>query len=373
MEKDIAFCLFEYFTHGGLQRDCLRIAQRCQRAGAGVRVYTMGWHGPIPDGFDVRIVPTRGLTNHGRASNFADQVRSLLLEQPAQLVVGFNKMPGLDVYFASDVCFAQTIMSRHPLYRLTPRCRTYLAMERAVFDAEAKTHILLISPRQVEDYRKHYGLREGRYTLMPPGLDGGFEPPENADSIRSAIRTELGLDDDSFLLLHVGSAFRRKGVDRVIIAIAALPDRLRQRCLFLVAGKGRESRYRIRAKMLGVGKNVRFAGVRHDVPELMASADMLLHPAREENTGLTLLEALASSLPVICSGACGYASYVAHSSGGTVLDEPFSPQDLNNTLRQMLDRHILQQRRQAIRTYLNKNDLSGLVDKACEYILGRLA
>ncbi len=372
MKKDIAFCLFEYFTHGGLQRDCLRIAQRCQRAGAGVRVYTMAWQGPIPDGFDVRIVPTRGLTNHGRAKYFADQVRSLLLEQPVQLVVGFNKMPGLDVYFASDVCFAQTIISKHPLYRLTPRCRTYLQMERAVFDPDAKTHTLLLSPRQVEDYRKHYRLRESRYTLMPPGLDGGFEPPENADSVRSAVRTELGLQDDCFLLLHVGSAFERKGIDRVINAIAALPPPLRKRCLFLVAGNGKESPYRIRAKMLGVDENIRFVGVRHDVPQLMASADILLHPAREENTGLTLLEALASSLPVICTGACGYAPYVADSAGGTVLDEPFSQRDLNCALRQMLDRQVLRQNRQAIQTYLSKNNLTGLVDKACQYILDRL-
>ena len=167
VQKTIAFCLFKYFTHGGLQRDMLRIAQSCQQAGMGIRVYTMHWEGPQPDGFDVRIVPTRGWTNHGRAETFADQVRDLLKADPVSLVVGFNRMPGLDVYFGSDVCFAEELLHKNPLRRLTPRCRTYLKLEQAVVGPASKTHLLLISPTQIEDYRKHYDLLDSRFMLLP--------------------------------------------------------------------------------------------------------------------------------------------------------------------------------------------------------------
>ena len=136
----------------------LRIAQCCQQAGVGIRIYTMHWEGPRPDGFDVRIVPTRGWTNHGRAQKFADQVRDLLNAAPVSLVVGFNRMPGLDVYFGSDVCFAEELRHKNPLRRLTPRCRIYLKLEQSVVGPESKTHLLLISPTQIDDYRKHYGL-----------------------------------------------------------------------------------------------------------------------------------------------------------------------------------------------------------------------
>ena len=178
MPKTIAFCLFKYFTHGGLQRDMLRIALACQQAGAAIRVYTMQWEGPQPEGFDVRIVPTRSRTNHGRAKQFAAEVQRLVAADPVALVVGHNRMPGLDVYFGSDVCFAEELLLKNPFERLLPRCIAYVVLERAVFSPESKTHILLISPRQVQDYKKHYGLTDDRFTLLPPGWMTGFVRPK---------------------------------------------------------------------------------------------------------------------------------------------------------------------------------------------------
>ena len=113
MQKTIAFCLFKYFPHGGLQRDFLRIAKKCQEAGAAIRVYTMSWDGPVPHGFDVQILPVQGGSNHGKAKKFASQVQKKMKNEPVDLVVGFNKMPGLDIYFASDVCYAQRNNSKN--------------------------------------------------------------------------------------------------------------------------------------------------------------------------------------------------------------------------------------------------------------------
>ncbi len=372
MPKIIAYCLFKYFAHGGLQRDMLRIALACQQAGAAIRVYTMQWDGPQPEGFDVRIVPTRGLTNHGRAKQFAAQVKRLLAADPVALVVGYNRMPGLDVYFGSDVCFAQAIRSRNPLYLLTPRCRTYLAMERAVFSADSNTHILLISSQQVKDYKKHYELSDDRFTLLPPGLDNTFRLAEDPAQARRRIRAAFAVRQDDFLILLVGSAFKTKGVDRAIHAIADLPDSLRSHCVFVVAGQGKEAPYRRLANRLGIGPQLHLAGVRHDIPALMAAADVLIHPARVENTGLTLLEALASDLPVLCTAACGYAPYITDAKGGVVLDEPFSQSKMNAALQTMLEPRVLSRYRTAIADYRRKTPLGGLVQRAAEVIMERL-
>lgn len=372
MPKTIAFCLFKYFTHGGLQRDMLRIALACQQAGATIRVYTMHWDGPRPDGFDIRLVPTHGLTNHGRAGQFAAHVQRLLAADPVSLVVGHNRMPGLDVYFGSDVCFAEECLLKNPIERLSPRCRAYLILEQAVFAPASQTHILLISPRQVQDYKKHYGLADERFTLLPPGLDDSFRLSENPAQARRRIRAEFDLGDDGYLLLHIGSAFHRKGVDRAIKAMAALPEPLRNRTVFVVAGHGKETPYRFLAWRLGVGKNFQPAGVRHDIPALMTAADVLLHPARVENTGLTLLEALSCGLPVMCSAACGYASYIAESSGGIVLEEPFNQEQMNNKLVEMLNPDRRETFRTAIEAYRRRTPLSGLLEGAVACILARL-
>ena len=44
-DQTLAFCLFKYFPHGGLQRDMLRIALACQLRGYSIDVYTTSWEG----------------------------------------------------------------------------------------------------------------------------------------------------------------------------------------------------------------------------------------------------------------------------------------------------------------------------------------
>lgn len=54
---------------------------------------------------------------------------------------------------------------------------------------------------------------------------------------------------------------------------------------------------------------------------LIAAADVLIHPARCENTGTVIVEALAAGTPVITTATCGFAHYVKESMGGIVVAE----------------------------------------------------
>jgi UDP-glucose:(heptosyl)LPS alpha-1,3-glucosyltransferase len=47
--KTLAFCLFKYFPHGGLERDMLRIALACRSRGYEIDVYTTSWRGDLPE------------------------------------------------------------------------------------------------------------------------------------------------------------------------------------------------------------------------------------------------------------------------------------------------------------------------------------
>ena len=112
----LAFCLYKYFPFGGLQRDFLRIALACQQRGHAIRVYALEWRGEVPSGFEVICVPVRALSNARRYAKFTDWVAQDLQVRPADCVVGFNKMPGLDVYFAADPCYEEKARTlRNPL------------------------------------------------------------------------------------------------------------------------------------------------------------------------------------------------------------------------------------------------------------------
>ena len=101
----LAFSLFNYFPYGGLQRDFIRIARACRALGHSVDVFTMSWEGEAEPGLTLHLLPAKGMQNHSRRRHFADQFQKALEVDDFDLVVGFNKMPGLDVYYAADTCY----------------------------------------------------------------------------------------------------------------------------------------------------------------------------------------------------------------------------------------------------------------------------
>jgi len=338
----LAFVLYKYFPYGGLQRDFLRIALACQRRGCAIRVYCLHWSGDIPDGFDVRRAPTgmlqRAWQRHRRNLKFSAWLAEDLQCEPVWRVVGFNKMPGLDVYYAADGCFAAK--PRHRLQRLSGRDRHFAAYEAAVFGPQSTTHILMISRVQWPLFVAHYGTPPERMTLLPPGIAPDRRAPVNAADIRAAFRQEFGLDDDALLLLQIGSGFKTKGLDRSLRALAALPPELKARTQLIAIGEDNPGPFAALAKRLHLSARVRILKGRSDIPRFLLGADLLIHPARHENTGTVLLEALVSGLPVLTHDVCGYAHYIADASAGVVLPGPgsgeFSQDLLNTALAELL-------------------------------------
>jgi len=334
----IAFCLFKYFPFGGLQRDFLRIAQGCAKKGFAIRVYTLSWEGAVPAGFDIVLVPDRGLANHVRYKNYIEWVGQELQRVRPALVVGFNKMPGLDLYFAADACFEAKAQSmRGSLYRHTPRYRFFANAERLVFAEPSTTQILLLTDKQYEDFVEFYGTAAHRMTVLPPGVGRDRLPNANLGDVRSAVRAEYLSGERRHLLLAIGSGFATKGLDRTLLALAALPARLQATVRLLVVGQDDPTLYRRLAQRLGIADAVAFLGGRDDVPRFLQAADLLLHPAYSESGGIVLLEALINGLPVLASEVCGYANHVTQAQAGELLGEPFSQDDYVIRLVALLD------------------------------------
>ncbi|MEM8765876.1 MAG: glycosyltransferase family 4 protein [Pseudomonadota bacterium] len=333
----MGFALFKYFPFGGLQRDFLRIAGECRRRGFDVRVYTLSWEGPVPEGFDVVTVPVTAVTNHERYRRFADWLSNDLRLRPVECLVGFNKMPGLDIYYAADSCYEEKAQQlRAPMYRLTARYRLFSSFEHAVFDPEEAVTTLLITEQQKRQFQKYYETLDSQLHILPPGISPDRRRGDDADAVRAEFRREFDLEDHDRLLLLVGSGFITKGVDRALRALASLPPALLKSVRFFVIGQDNPRQFQRLAEELGVDDRFRIFPGRDDVPRFLQGADVMLHPAYMENSGTVLLEALVAGLPVIATDVCGYAHYVVDSGGGVIVESPFSQEALNGALERLL-------------------------------------
>lgn len=373
MSSLYAFCLYKYFPFGGLQRDFLRIATVCHERGHKIRVYALSWQGEIPAFIDLRLVPVRALQNHVLYRRFQRWVTADLQKHPVDATIGFNKMPGLAFYYAADPCFIAKMKQPFPWYQhLNPRFKQFYQDEKAVFTPATTTKIFLLNQKQQDAYQHVYHTPETRLHILPPGIAHDRVRPDNADSIRKTLRSEFSIKEDDILLLMVGSGFKTKGLDRSLLAIAALPPAVQQRCQLIAIGQDKADAFIRMSRRLNIADRVRILPGRDDIPRFLFAADLLVHPAYRETAGIILLEALIAGLPVLVSDVCGYAPYIAAAGCGALLTSPFRQKDFNALLLKAIEDKDLRQRWQAAGlAYAKTADLFGLAARAVDIIEGK--
>jgi glycosyltransferase involved in cell wall biosynthesis len=140
---------------------------------------------------------------------------------------------------------------------------------------------------------------DGRWSLLYYGID--FAPFNQAVN-QHAVREELGLPRDAFVIGHVGRFHEQKNHEFLIEIFSHIAARDCRAHLLLLGEGPLEADVRSQVSKLGLTQRVTFAGVRSDVPRVMAGAmDLFLFPSRYEGLGLVLVEAQAAGLPCVAS------------------------------------------------------------------------
>jgi UDP-glucose:(heptosyl)LPS alpha-1,3-glucosyltransferase len=320
----IAFAIMKLFPGGGLQRDCVEIARYCRQRGHDVVIFTAFKDASdFADDLAVAVLPIRQHSNHRMLEEFAASFRWVASLQGFDLLVGFDKLTHLDVLYCADPSIYFRMKNERFRF-LIPRYRTYRALERATFGPDRKTKVLMLSHKQLNEYRNVWHTLAERLSLLPPTIASARRHPEHrANGVRAALRAELGFTPRDRVWIAVGVQPHTKGLDRTIRALHEFPT-----AKLLVVGLAETSTraakaMAARAKRMGLADRISFLGHREDIPELMAAADLLVHPARHDTTGTVILEAVVNGLPVITTSVCGYAQHVEAAEAGIVISEPF--------------------------------------------------
>jgi glycosyltransferase involved in cell wall biosynthesis len=148
-----------------------------------------------------------------------------------------------------------------------------------------------------------------RWRLCPLGID---LHPFSVEVNPHAIREELGIAQNSFVIGHVGRFADQKN-HRFLVEIAERLSRIEPRAVFLLVGEGPlKPRIEALVRERGLSANFIFLGVREDVQRLMIGAmDCFLFPSWYEGLGLVLWEAQAAGLTCIISDTIPQEASVA--------------------------------------------------------------
>jgi glycosyltransferase involved in cell wall biosynthesis len=184
------------------------------------------------------------------------------------------------------------------------------------------------------------GIPSERIQRVYPGID--------IEAFRSrvrrapeSVRAELGVASETMLIAMVGNVREWKGQHVVLEALARLSEAERQRLLVIFVGATAEvdAPYEERLRQMvadnGLTGCARFLGRRGDVPDLMQTADVVLHASViPEPFGLVVVEAMALGRPVVAADSGGPAEILTPGSGITF--DSGEPAQLTDILRRLL-------------------------------------
>ena len=335
----VALVRQRYNPHGGAERFVERALPALERAGVELTLIARRAEG----GGARRLlaVDPFHFGNTWRDASFAAAARAAWDAGGFDLVQSHERIAGCDIYRAGDGVHAEWLEIRRAAagtterlgIMLNPYHRYVCAAERRMFAHPRLRAVVCNSAMVRTEIEKRFGVPPEKLHVIHNGVDLDHFHPERRTALRAVARAQLGLGEDAFLFLFVGSGFWRKGLDAAISALAGAGD---AKLHLAVAGRDRHaSRYAAQAAAAGLGGRVHLLGGRDDVRPLYAAADCFLLPTRYDPFPNTALEALAMGVPVIVGRRSGAAEILQPGRSGWVCD-PADVAGLAQLLRQAI-------------------------------------
>jgi glycosyltransferase involved in cell wall biosynthesis len=194
-------------------------------------------------------------------------------------------------------------------------------VQAAVFRELARTAARVIAVSEaVATTLRQFDIPGNRIAVVPNGVDlSRFADPIDVDRVRK----ELGCAPTERIVLGVGRLAPEKGFDVLIEAFSALTAPLSDVRLILV-GDGPDAAA-LRAQAEQNAARIDFLGHRTDIVSLLAVADLVVVPSRQEGQGIVPLEAMAAGRAVVASRVGGLIESIVDDETGMLIPPDNAP------------------------------------------------
>jgi glycosyltransferase involved in cell wall biosynthesis len=214
-----------------------------------------------------------------------------------------------------------------PSKRLVKRCITAVAAVTADAYVAVSDQVLrrLINVACLPERKCHLarnGIDVDKIVCAPPGN----------------VRGELGISAQSILVVSSGRMTPYKNIHTIVEAADILINRKNIKSVFFVHCGDGPARDALAGRIddLGLREHFFLAGMRNDIPGVLKSADIAVHPSQGEGLSLSILEFMCAGLPVIVSDDPSVSQTVQHNRTG-LLFKTGSAEDLAAQLEYLIE------------------------------------
>src|SRR3954469_7931957 len=206
----VALVRSRYDPAGGAERFVRDAMAALRKQGASLTIVTRQW--PRHEGGALIVDPFH-VGRLWRDWSFAREACRALAAGHFDLVQSHERIACCDIYRAGDGVHAQWLQERarvqSPLAawatRSNPHHRYVLAAERALFGSSRLRAVLCNSEMVRREIFGRFGTPAERLVLIRNAVDGAVFHPGLRDESRDAVRQQLGIPREAFVLVHVGS------------------------------------------------------------------------------------------------------------------------------------------------------------------------
>lgn len=246
-------------------------------------------------GFEVVVL---GRRKKGWGIGIVRDLARLIREREITIVHGSSYHPSLFARVAGLLARAPILVSHE--HTVFPRRRPKRCLYSHILGRVTDAHIAV--SRAVRDQVvSWYRLEPARVRVIHNGVDvDRFRP----GLPRNDAKRRLGLSPETLTLVTTSRLDPENGHRFLFEAIAPL---WRERRLHLVVvGTGRgEGAIKAAAETHGLGTAVTFTGLRRDIPEILAAADVYVAPMLQTGLSNAVIEAMAMACPLIATDTAG--------------------------------------------------------------------
>ncbi len=311
MERIRVVHLVNSLQVGGLEKVVYNLMRFCDRAHVEPSVWCLGAPGALASDVERLGVPVRSVSNGSRFGTWKQLVSDLRGSRPHVL---HTHNPQPHYFGVTAACLARVPVLVHTKHgRNRPDVRRRVALNNLA--ARLSSRVVCVSANAAEVARHTERVPPGKLRLIRNGIGlAEFAAPDRPPkAVKRAIHVaRLNIIKDQRTLLR---------------AVRLVVDEVPDFTLDIVGdGEERAALESLHAE-LHLSEHVRFLGERSDVSARLRDAGMFVLSSAGEGLSLTLLEAMASGLPIVATNVGGNPEVVAHEKTG-LLVPPGSPFEL---------------------------------------------
>jgi len=248
--------------------------------------------------------------------------------------------------FAADIFTMHGIPHRYWIHNIRRKKMSLYDLATAwvekelVYNGNCKKFVA-VSNLTKDIFLQEYKINPDKVAVINHGVDLNDYAQHDKDSVRNAIRRELGINITDPVILFVSMNFEIKGLDDILFSLAKLKAQNRKFKL-IVAGKGNIKKYTKMAQNYQIISDVTFTGPvnKEKIIRMYLASDLYIMLSKFDTFGNVVLEAMAAGLPVIISSTVGAKDLVQEGENGFIADNTSDIDYIAAKIALLLDENI---------------------------------